>query len=336
MHRRARYGAALLAGSVVLLAAACGSSANKGSGSSGSKIDTTPVKLAFTDTPDVGDITVLAAMKIMRAQGYNITPEVLNGNTVNATAVASGSAQIGNLSAATLFKSINSGQPFAMLAQTDDNEFAIVAPTSITRVKQLDGQVYGLAGPNTSTAALSDYTEKTNHVSFKVVYVASSSARATALLSGRITATPLELDDVAKILNGSPGKFHVLVDYSKSVPWLLNNVLYTTKSFRAAHKALLQTLVNDMAKVIQQAYANPVSFINKYANLLSGYTMDVLVTTMKQSSTSKIWGNNDEITAIAVSKTLTFDMNGGALTAAQVTELKSTEKTWFTPIIPSS
>lgn len=343
MRRRRRFGAGVLAVAVALLTAACSSSAStsstsstSASASSGSKVDTTAVKLAFSDTPDVGDITVLAAMAMMRSQGYNINPQIMNGNAVNATAVATGSAQIGNLAAATLFESIIHGDPFTMLAQSDDNEFAIVAPSSITSVQQLGGKTYGLAGPDTSTAALAAYTERTNHVNFKIVYVASSSTRASALLAGRLTATPLELDDVAKILNGSGSKFHVLVNYAQTLPWLLSNVLYTTKSFEAAHKSILQALVNDLATADQQAYANPAGFIQKYSNLLSGYTMAVLTTTMQESASSHIWGTNDQLTASGLSQTLAFDQQQGILTAAQVTTLKGNESSWYGPMAPSS
>jgi ABC-type nitrate/sulfonate/bicarbonate transport system substrate-binding protein len=339
MRRKTRYGVGVLAAALAVLAAACSSAASTSSAPTaahGAKIDTTPVKVAFSDTPDVGDITVLAAMDMMRQQGYNINPEVMNGNAVNATAVATGSAQIGNLAAATLFKSIIHGDPFTMFAQSDDNEFAVVAPSSITTVQQLNGKVYGLAGPDTSTAALTAYTERTDHVKFKIVYVAASSTRASALLSGRITATPLELDDVAKILNGSGTKFHVLVNYAQTLPWLLSNVLYTTKSFEAAHKSLLQALVNDLAKADQQAYANPTGFIQKYSSLLSGYTTAVLVTTMKESAASRIWGTNDQLTASGLSKTLAFDQQQGILTSSQAATLKSSESSWFGPITPSS
>lgn len=349
LKHRGFYAAGTLAAALSLTLSACGGSsggsgsnnnASGGGATAGSSasptqsVDTTPVKLAFSDTPDVGDITVLAAMKMMRDAGYNISSQIMNGNAVNASAVASGNAQIGNLSAATLFQAINHGQPFVLFAQSDDNEFALVTPSSIANVQQLNGKTVGLASPDTSTAALTAYTEKTNHVTFKIAYTQSSTARAAALLAGQLQGTPLELDDVAKILNGSGNKFHVLINYGQALPWLLSNVLYTTKSFASAHPTLMQTLVDDLNAADQQAYSDPNGFLQKYASVIQGYTMAILKTTMTQSVAGKIWGDSSAIPVNNVNRTLDFDQQQGKLTAAQVGQLKSSESSWIKALTP--
>lgn len=277
----------------------------------------------------------------MRKQGYNINPLVVNGNAVEDNAVATGAAQIGNNAIDSVFPAILHGDPFVVFGIADAPDFALVTKGSIKTVQQLNGKSLGLAGPTTETAALTRYTEGSGHIHINIVYSSSSSARAEALLAGRLDATPLEFDDLSKIFNGSkPGAFHILVNYATALPWLLNGVFFYSKSFEAAHPTIVQAFVNDVSKAQQQAYANPVGFVQEYGNLLSGYTPAELKSSIQQSAQYKIWPQNGALGAIsqaAVTKSIAFYKDAaGLLTAAQAATLESTQSSWLKPLNPSS
>jgi ABC-type nitrate/sulfonate/bicarbonate transport system substrate-binding protein len=345
---RVKYPALLAAAALVTMgAAACSSSPSSSSGasaggssasaSSGGGVDTTAVKIAYDSAPDIGDLPSLVAMKMMRSEGYNINPQILNGSSVTADAVSTGSAQMASLNGISVFQAVSKGNSFVAFAEKYTNEEVLVAKSSITSVSQLNGATVSVQSPQATSTSLVLYTEKTNNLNIKFVYQPNSATRAAALESGQVDASPLELDDVDKILNSTGHQYHVLISYDKTLPWILGNIFFTSKSFLAAHKPLVQAFVNALAKADQQAYANPDAFVAQNGNLLSGYTPSVLKVSMEESAGGKIWGTADGVLSGAdAAKTLTFDQTDGLLTAAQVSQLSSTESSWIKTMKPTS
>ncbi|HEY6792822.1 MAG TPA: hypothetical protein VI365_36480, partial [Trebonia sp.] len=190
---------------------------------------------------------------------------------------------------------------------------------------------------NATSASLVLYTERTDHVHINFVYQPNSATRAAALVAGQVDASPLELDDVDKILGQTGSAYHVLIAYDSALPWILGNVIFTSKSFLSAHKPVAQAYVNALAEADTEAYADPNGFLAKYSNLLSGYTESVLKDSMDQSAAAHIWGTSGGLlTTSDVAKTLSFDETDGLLTAAQVSQLKATESSWIDSLTPTS
>lgn len=341
---RLRY-AAILVGAALLAtgAAACGSSSPASSGpsaggsSSGSRVDTTSVRVAYDSQPDIGDLPSLAAMKIMRDEGYNINQQVLNGSSVTADAVSTGSAQMASLNGISVFQAVNKGNSFVAFAEKYTNEEVLVTKSSITSVGQLAGATVSVQSPDATSTSLVLYTEKTNNLQVKFVYQPNSATRAAALVSGQVDASPLEFDDVDKILGETGSNYHVLIYYDKTLPWILGNVFFTSKSFMSAHKSIVQAFVNALAQADQAAYADPNGFLATYGSLLTGYTPSVLKQSMDESAAGKIWGTNrGALLATDVQKTLSFDKTDGLLTGAQVSQLTSAEPSWLASMTPTS
>lgn len=333
-----RCAGVLLAALTTAGVAACGSSGSNSSAttSSGSKVDTTSVKVAYDSAPDIGDLPSLAAMEMMRSQGYNINPVTLNGSSVTANAVSSGSAQMASLNGISVFQAVNKGNSFVAFAEKYTNEEALVTKSSIKTISQLNNATVSVQSPNATSASLVLYTEKSNHIHVNMVYQPNSATRAAALVSGQIDASPLELDDIDKIIGQTHNDYHVLIYYNKTLPWILGNIFFTSKSFMAAHKSLVQAFKNDLAASIKAAYANPDGYVQKYGNLLSGYTPSVLKKSMEESAAGHIWGTNGQIKPSDVAKTLQFDETDGLLSASQVAQLKRTQSSWLVSTAPTS
>ena len=327
----------LLSAAAVAGMAAC--SSNSGSGNTtaaNGKVDTTAVKMAYDSAPDIGDLPSLVAMQMMRNQGYNINPLTLNGSSVTADAVSTGSAQIASLNGISVFQAVDKGNSFVAFAEKYTNEEALVAKSSIKSVANLNGATVSVQSPNATSASLVLYTEKSNNIHLNMVYQPNSATRAAALVSGQIDASPLELDDVDKIIGETHNSYHVLIYYNKSLPWVLGNIFFTSKSIMSAHKSIVQAFTTDLAAADKAAYADPNGYISKYGNLLSGYTPDVLKASMDESASGDIWGINGQIKPGDVQKTLQFDQLDGLLTAAQVQKLQGTESSWIANLAPAS
>lgn len=295
------------------------------------RVDKSQITVAFDDTPDVGAITVLAAMQEMRRQGYNVKEDILNGPATVADAVQTGGAQIGTMNGISLFKAVVSGSPFVMFAERYSNEIALVTKSSISSVSQLNGATIGVESPTASSTSLMLYTERALHVHVNLIYQPGSAARTAALLTGQLDGSPLELDDVVKILGTDPSKFHVLINFDKEFPWLLGNVLFASRSYIAKHRSVVQAFATDIYSAGVAAYGHPLSFIKKWGHLLTGYTSQVLNATMVESAQQKIWGVDGTIQAPDVARTIAFDQQNGLLTSSQAKELQSTLALWFYP-----
>lgn len=342
---RLRYSAMLLSAVTVAGIAACSSSGSSSSNSSssstgaaaaGGKVDSTPVKVAYDSAPDIGDLPSLVAMQTMRSQGYNINPLILNGSSVTADAVSTGSAQMASLNGISVFKAVSKGNSFVAFAEKYTNEEALVTKSSIKSVSDLNNATVSVQSPNATSTSLVLYTEKSNNIRMNIVYQPNSATRAAALVSGQVDASPLELDDVDKIIGETHNAYHVLIYYNKTLPWILGNIFFTSKSFMSAHKSLVQAFVNDLAQADKAAYADPDGYIQKYGNLLSGYTPEVLKASMEESAAGNIWGVNGQIKLGDVSKTLQFDQVDGLLTNSQVSQLSGSESSWLVSMAPTS
>ncbi|MCW2929492.1 MAG: hypothetical protein JWM19_454 [Actinomycetia bacterium] len=337
---RLKYAAAVaVVVTVAAGAAACSSSSSTSAGTApaGSTVYSAPIKLAYDSAPDIGDLPSLVAMQIMRGEGYNISPQVLNGSSVTADAVSTGSAQMASLNGISVFQAVNKGNSFVAFAEKYTNEEVLVAKSSITSVSQLNNATVSVQSPNATSTSLVLYTEKTDHVHINFVYQPNSATRAAALVSGQVDASPLELDDVDKTLGQTGSAYHVLIAYDKTLPWILGNIFFTTKSFLSAHKPVAQAYVNALAEADKEVYADPDGFLAKYSNLLSGYTPSVLKDSMDQSAAAHIWGTNGGLIVPGdVAKTLSFDETDGLLTAAQVSQLTATEPSWIMSMTPTS
>ncbi len=289
------------------------------------------ITVAYDDTPDVGDLPSLVAIQMMRSQGYDIKEDVLNGPAAVADAIQAGDVQIGTMNGVSLFQAVASGDPFVMFTEKYANEIVLVTKSSIKTTQQLNGATIGVESPTASSTSLMLYTERALHVKVNLVYITGSAARMSAMLTGQLAGSPLELDDVVKILGTDPTKFHILINFDKEFPWLLGNVFFASRNYISKNSKIIQAYTTDLYAAVADAYAHPQPFIKKYGNLLTGYTQKVLDATMTMSAQEKIWGDDATIQVPSVSRTLSFDKQDGLLTAAQVAKLQSTLKQWFYP-----
>jgi NitT/TauT family transport system substrate-binding protein len=334
MHTKRRAIVASAVGLALAATAACGGGGSSGAATKG--VDTTTVKMAFDSQPDIGDLPALVAMQTMRAQGYDINPLVVNGSSVTANAVSTGGAQLGSLNGISVFQAVLHGSPFVMFGEKYTNEEVLVAKSSITSIGQLNNKTVNVQSPNATSASLVLYTEKTNHLHINFVYQPNSASRAAALVAGQVDASPLELDDVDKILSGTNGAYHVLISYDKDLPWILGNVFFTNKTFLSQHKSIARKFMAELAKSDAAAYANPDAYIARYGNLLKGYEPAVLKRSMEESAAGHIWGSNGSINEQDIAKTLNFDKVGGLITGAQSTKLAGSQSGWFQDLSPTA
>ncbi|MHB2022617.1 MAG: ABC transporter substrate-binding protein [Mycobacteriales bacterium] len=287
--------------------------------------------MAFPDHPDVGNLPVVVTLKKLDAEGYNASYTALSGTTSVVAALSSNDVQVMDLTGPGTFLAIARGNPFEVFGQQYIDEDALVTTKNITSVSQLSGRRIALAGPTTLSGSLLNISDKKAGVHPNIVYLGNSSVRTGALLAGKVDATVLELDDVAKVLSGpTASQFHVLVYYPPLFPFLLGNVFSTTRSFASQHPTIIKALLDTYNQTIASAYANPTGFINKYGSLLTGLTPKVEQQAMAESVTGKIWGTNHaQITQSDITQSLNFYKAAGLLKQSQVTALENSESKWL-------
>lgn len=317
---------------VAIVLAACSSTASSGTANVAAKNRGPTVTLAWDSNPGAGTLPGHAALYEMQKLGYRIAFTVENGTAATAAALQGGDVNAIQLNGIGVERSIVKGDPFAIFGQAFGAEEALVTPTSITSVGQLAGKTIGLASPVSSSATMVKYSFLKAGITVNYAYVGQSSSRADALLTGRIVGTPLALDDIAKITKDAPGKFHILVAYNKTLPWLMASVYATTRSFYKKDPGFFSTFHRLYAQNISSIYKNPVAFVKKWKFLLPSYSQSVLDSTTKVLVAAKVWGTDGGIVPKANAiKTVDFGVQTGLLTSADGHTLIQTMSKWLLP-----
>jgi NitT/TauT family transport system substrate-binding protein len=242
---------------------------------------TKTLTFAFQGAFGVPQVTILAALDELRGQGYSIETPQLNDPSLNAQGTSEGRFQY-TLVDNVVLKAIQEGAKVKIVGESFGNVWQIVTASDIKECKDLKGRSVGVfsVGSFNDVSVKAYIDENCPGTTVNMLALGDSTARAAAMIAGKLDASPLELGDAIPLLKEGGTKFHVLANFSKDLPklrisFIASNTDFNSKN-QATTQALLKALINQNRKASKDA-AYLKSLITKYVPSADQSTLDEVV-----------------------------------------------------------
>ncbi len=194
---------------LALAAAACTS------GKPADRTTGTRIRFVETGTRDVKTLPFDMAVDSLRGQGYDVDVRSLQSFDLVPDVLLRGDAEIGRISAQTVWTAIAKGAPLRAVVEANGS-WEIVAARDIRSCQDLDGKGTAFSSTHGVNVAMFHRFIADHCPSAKpqLVVISNSSSRAAALLAGQVSAAQLELQDVFHLERQAPGRFYTLIQTS--------------------------------------------------------------------------------------------------------------------------
>ncbi|MDX6699651.1 MAG: hypothetical protein QOE65_3048 [Solirubrobacteraceae bacterium] len=240
------------------LALGAGAGCGGGNGHSDFGRPGSTLRVGYGFAPTASEIADQISLRdYARAHGVKVVRRAFPDSAAAVTGLRRGDVDVAPLNVGQAFKAINAGAAIvAIVAGKSMPEYVYVAVPPISAPAQLRGRKLGQQGPGSDAAGLQGRVLAEGGLTpgdVDIVTLAGSAARAAALASGRIEATPLGYDQYLRVARAIPG-LRVLARQADFEPHRITNAWMVTPSFARKHRAALQTLVRDQLRSTTRLY----------------------------------------------------------------------------------
>ncbi|HYY88137.1 MAG TPA: ABC transporter substrate-binding protein, partial [Chloroflexota bacterium] len=225
-------------------------------------IDNAPFKLGNNSTPEQAYLPTYIAMDAMKKAGYNVVePVTFKSDVLAIQALATNETQLMTGALPATAGAVDKGLPIKVIATRANNAWSLVANKDITDCKQLDGKSVGIfSEAGVSTAYLKIYLQQNcPDAQPNYLIIADSPLRRQALEAGQLVATPLEPGDATDIVAKNGDKFHVLANFSQTMPDIGRDIITTNTSMLNEHPTIVRAFLKSYLQAIRSIYDNPDS-----------------------------------------------------------------------------
>ena len=276
-----------------------------------------PIKIvtAHSSSKDFGDLTEILAWEAIKSKGYDVVFKSTATPALAAQALINNDAQFAAISSVTGMRAVQAGAKIKMVSEHKANEWSLVTLSSITDPKQLVGKRLAIHSHGSITAGMVNTTLMKAGIKLDLMTIAGSEVRAQAMLAGQIDATPLEIKDVLNVQAKAPGKFHILVNYSKGMPELNGTCYWVSDKFLAEHPQWVQDLIQARLEINRKVKANPKWLMAEAKRILPQLDTALIEAGVKAYIKADIWNVNGHLTAKTAKFSLKFYSDAGTIKA---------------------
>lgn len=263
---------------------------------------------------DVRDVPMLMALEDLEAQGYRVEKTYVASSTLIAEALSKGDADVGLFNAQTAWTAIAKGAPLRTLIQFTGTTTLLAAKNDIQDCHALDGKRFGMAATTGANPAILALYLKNECGGAKpeLIVIGESAARSAAFVSGKLDATFLPGEELLKIQEQTPDKFHTLLSHSKEYPNLLVDSLHARQAWLEQNPEPARDLIRAILKANRAVIANPQLLYNESAKRLK---LDPAVAKKIADVhlQNGIWSPNGGMTAESVQSSIDFYSDAAGL-----------------------
>jgi NitT/TauT family transport system substrate-binding protein len=161
----------------------------------------------------------------LNEEGWDVAPIFLNQSEAPVQALIQGSIDVANSSVTPVITAIAAGAPIVTFAKTRSVEYVMLTTSDIEGPEDLDGRRVGLhANASTTTLLTKLFLKDHPEVEPDYLIVPGSGNRIQAMLAGELDATAAQFGDDTAAIEAAPGDFHVIFDFAKELPELVDSV----------------------------------------------------------------------------------------------------------------
>lgn len=266
------------------------------------------MRVAYPSIPDFEDIPSLIAFEQLVAKGYAMLPIFFAQPELAAEAVSRGDAEFSAGSARTYLAAIQKGAPLKVIAEQAANSWSVLSVLDIKACQDLSGKRLAIHSEGAvSTAMLNAWLkDKCPTAKPDILIIPGSENRAAALLAGQIDASPVELADAVSIDQKAAGRFRVLTNFSKDLPWLKTTIYVVNTKFARENPKAVQDFLAAILSVHRQIADNPKFIEEQAPKYLPGLDKKVLPAIAKAHLEAKVWDVNGGMTEEGLKRSIDF------------------------------
>lgn len=246
-----------------LLVTACSDNGDGDGGGTGTETGDAAEMASFTAAliePDITTAPILAALDVMREEGYEIEVVELAEPELAIEGLASGEYAISAEATSPALIAIEQDAPIKIIADVVANQWAVYGAEGVSECDDLAGRPFGIFSEGAvATAMVRDWVAQQCSEGSEPSYltIGGSDVRAQALLAGEIDATALELGDVVALEAAGETGFVEVVNFAEDLPDVHPQTVYANSDFLAeepaAAEAFLAALVAEHEKINEDA-----------------------------------------------------------------------------------
>ncbi len=259
---------------------------------------------------DVRDVPMRMALDDLQSQGYTVEITPLANSTLITEALQRGEADLGLFNTQTAWTAITKSAPIRTILQFTGGTFVVAAKSDITSCSDLDGKRVGLASTSgTAPALLNRYlTEKCGGAKPEFLVIPESAGRTAALLAGELDATMFPGEELIKIEEQAPGKFHALIPISQEYSNIQVDAIHVREAWAQEHPELVRDFIRAVLRANRRVVENPQLLYDESVKRLGldATTAQAIGNVHLQAG---IWSPNGGLTAENLRKTLDFYQN---------------------------
>ena len=246
----------------------------------------------LTTVTRVVNLPMIVGLRLLEKEdGVKVVVKDLRTPEAVMLAVIDGQGQVGT-GFAPFYPAIEKGARVSGVMELSRPEFIIMAKKEIPAVKALTGVRLASHSPRSTVQSLIEFYLKTQPgVNPNVVFIPEGSpARAEALLRGAVDAAAFDLTSAQVVNERSPGRFHVLVDFTDQP--VSSSSLVVNAEFAKKNPQLVQKLVLRMLQSYREGAKDPKFWVRERGD------------TMRDVDDAKLESQLRAVVKI-------FDLNGG-------------------------
>jgi len=200
------------------------------------------------------------AVARLNEEGWDIAPIFLNQSEAPIQALIQGSVDVANSSVTPVITAIAAGAPVVTFAKTRSVEYVMLTTSDIEGPEDLDGRRVGLhANASTTTLLTKLFLKDHPEVEPDYLIVPGSGNRIQAMLAGELDATAAQFGDDTAAMEAAPGEFHVIFDFAKELPELVDSVYsYNPAELDDETRLFMEYLLAYTVEFNRMVYDDPV------------------------------------------------------------------------------
>lgn len=281
--------------------------------------------------PDLTTVPILAALDTLRGNGFTVDEVELAEPELAIEGLAKGDYAISAEATSSALIANQQGAPIKVIADVVGNQWAFYGAEGLTACDQLVGKPVGIFSEGSVATAMVRQWVSENCTTGEPEYlvIGGSDVRAQALQQGEISATALEIADVAQLADAGTPLPPPIVDFSKTLADVHPQTVYANSDFLRDNPEAAQSFVDALADEHSKINKDPaylVGLVEKY--LPESASADLLKTTQVYVDAGLF--DATALTAENMQQTIDFFIDAGVvkegLTAADASDLSFSEK----------
>jgi NitT/TauT family transport system substrate-binding protein len=281
--------------------------------------------------PDLTTVPILAALDTLRGSGYDVTQVELAEPELAIEGLAKGDYAISAEATSSALIANQQGAPIKVIADVVGNQWAFYGKQGVTTCDQLVGQPVGIFSEGSvATAMVRQWVaEHCTNGEPEYLVIGGSDVRAQALQQGEITATALEIADVAALADNGTPLPPPIVNFSKELTDVHPQTVYANSKFLADNPEAAQAFVDALAEEHRKINEDPAHLVGLVEKYLPESASEDLLGTVQVYVDAGLFNAtalNDE----NMQQTIDFFVKSGVikegLSAADASDLSFSEK----------